>query len=106
MFDTLSNISSYKEFSVAARALLGSGAFEELEDEMVSSGVMFNHADRWGRDRITRALRKPAATDATLSELKGEKPEQRVLHVLQLMQVGMPVLANDIEHFLARVTYK
>lgn len=106
MFDTLANISTYKEFSSTAKSLLTSGAFDKLEDELVSKNVMFNHADYYGKDRITKSMRKPEATDSALAELKSEKPEQRVLHVLQLMQVGMPILSNDIEHFLARVTFR
>lgn len=106
MFDSLAKISNYKEFSVAAKALLGKGAFDELEDDMVATQTTFSHSDRWGKDKVARSMRTPAATDEALSKLVSEPEDKRVLHVLQLMQVGMPILANDIEHFLSRVTFK
>lgn len=105
MFSTLADIKDYNSFSDASRALLGNGAFEELEDDMVSANVIFSRGDRWGKDKVSRVTRTPHSMDVALSALPNEPETQRVLHVLQIMQANVPVLASDIERFLSRVTF-
>lgn len=106
IYTMLASVTSYKDYLDASKRLLETGAFSTLEDEMVHADVSFSRSDYWGKDQVSRATRTPSSMDGAIAKLSKEQPDIRVLHVLQLMQAGMPVLSDSISRFLTRVTFR
>lgn len=105
IYAVLAGVTSYKELVEASSTLLGGNAFASLEEHMVKNDIFFSRSDAWTKDVLRSALSSAAKTDKAISDIQKEPEDKRVLHVLQLIQEGMPALSADVQRFLQRVMF-